>query len=142
MQAQLEQLVQDDAMRPNSAALVNKLYSTTRRLSRLHYALTLLSTTENQQLRPAVPVRLDQVVEDKTHQLEKLAAARNLTLSVVVIDVPVLAMHPSLAVSLVQNLLRNAVKHSSRGGHIQVSMVTDALGTSNSGLERETITFR
>lgn len=99
-------------MQPSSAALVDKLYSTTRRRSRLHYTLALLSTTENQQFGPAVLVRLDQVIEDKAHQLEKLAAARGLTLSMVVIDVPVLAMHPGLAILLVQNLLRNAVKHS------------------------------
>lgn len=58
MQAQLEQLAQDDGLRPTSAALVGELYGATRRLSRLHQALTLLSNIENQQFAQAVPVRL------------------------------------------------------------------------------------
>lgn len=133
MQAQLEQLVQDDTLRPASAALVGELYGATRRLSRLHQALTLLSNIENQQFAQAGPVRLDQVVAAKVRQLEERAAARGLTLSVVVAGVPTLTMHPGLADSLVSNLLQNAVKHSLPGGSIQVTLSATALQVANPG---------
>ena len=133
MQGQLEQLAQDDNLRPTSAALVGELYGATRCLSRLHQALTLLSNIENEQIAQAVPVRLDQVVEDKVRQLNERAVARGLTFSVAVIGVPALTLHPGLADSLVSNLLQNAVKHSLPGGTIQVTLGTEALVVVNAG---------
>lgn len=133
MQAQLEQLVQDDELRPTSAALVGELYGATRRLSRLHQALTLLSNIENQQFAEAVPVRLDQVLEEKVRQLEELAAGRDLTLSLVINGLPKLIMHPGLADSLVANLLQNAVKHSLPGGVIRITLSAQALEVANAG---------
>ena len=133
MQAQLEQLVQDDTLRPASAKLVGDLYGATRRLSRLHQALTLLSKIENQQFTQAVPLRLDHLVQEKARLLEDRVAARGLTLNVVVTGVPALAMHPGLADSLVANLLQNAVKHSPAGGRIQVTVEADALLVANAG---------
>ena len=133
MQAQLEQLAQDDSLQPKSAALVGELYGATRRLSRLHQALTLLSNIENEQFAQAVPVRLDQVVADKVRQLHERAAARGLAFSVAVNGVPILSMHPGLADSLVSNLLQNAVKHSLPGGIVQVTLGTEALVIANAG---------
>jgi signal transduction histidine kinase len=133
MQAQLEQLVQDDTLRPASAAIVGELYGATRRLARLHQTLTLRSSIENQQFALAVPVRLDQVVAEKAAQLEELAAARGLTLRVVVTGIPVVTMHPGLADSLVANLLQNALKHSLGGGVIEVTLIAEALVVANAG---------
>ena len=133
MQAQLEQLVQDETLRPESAVLVGELYGATRRLSRLHQALTLLSKIENQQFLQAGPVHLDRVIAARVQQLEDLAAARAITLHVGVAGVPVLAMHPSLADSLVRNLLQNAVKHSPSGSRIEVTLGPAALTVANPG---------
>jgi len=133
MQAQLEQLMQDDTLRPTSAALVGELYGGTRRLSRLHQALTLLSKIENQQFSQVEAVRLDQLVAAKARQLEDRAAARGLTLRVVITGRPALAMHPGLAESLVANLLQNAVKHGAPGGSIAVTLTPAELRVANPG---------
>ena len=125
--------MQDDTLRPASAALVSELYGATRRLSRLHQALTLLSNIENQQFAQAVPVRLDKVIADKVRHLEDLLAARALTLRVAVTGVPALTMHPGLADSLVGNLLQNAVKHSLPGSSIRVTLGAEALEVANAG---------
>ncbi len=133
MQAQLEQLMQDDTLRPTSAALVGELYGGTRRLSRLHQALTLLSKIENQQFGQAEAVRLDQLVEAKARQLEDRAAARGLALRVAVTGRPALAMNPGLAESLVANLLQNAVKHGTPGGSVEVTLTPAELRVANPG---------
>jgi signal transduction histidine kinase len=133
MQAQLEQLLQDDTLRPASAQLVSELYSATRRLSRLHQALTLLSKIENQQFTQALPLHLDRIVAEKARQMEERATARDLTLTVVADPMPALTMHPGLADSLVSNLLQNALKHSSAGGRIQVTVGPTALLVANTG---------
>ena len=133
MQAKLEQLMQDDSLRPQSAALVGELYGATRRLSRLHQALTLLSNIENEQYAQAVPVRLDEVVADKVEQLQERAASRDLQFRVTIAGVPTLALHPGLADSLVSNLLQNAVKHSLPGSTIDVTLSRDSLLVANPG---------
>ena len=133
MQAQLEQLMQDEHLRPQSAALAGELYRAMRRLSRLHQALTLLSSIENEQYARAVPVRLDQLVTDKVSQLQERAAARDLHFRVVITGVPTLALHPGLADSLVSNLLQNAVKHSLPGGTILVTLSRDSFVVANPG---------
>ena len=133
MQAQLEQLMQDDTLRPTSAALVGELYGGTRRLSRLHQALTLLSKIENQQFSQVETVRLDLLVEAKAWQLEDRAASRGLTLRMAVTGRPALAMHPGLAESLVANLLQNAVKHGAPGGTIEVTLTLAELRVANPG---------
>ncbi len=133
LQAKLEQLAQDDSLRPQSAALVGELYGATRRLSRLHQALTLLSSIEHEQYAQAVPVRLDQVVNDKARQLQERAAARDQQFRVVITGVPSLVLHPGLADSLVSNLLQNAVKHSPSGATIEVTLSNDSLVVANPG---------
>ncbi len=133
MQAQLEQLVQDDSLRPASAVLVGELYGATRRLSRLHQALTLLSKIENQQFSQGQPVYLDRLLTAKARQQEEFAAERGITLHVAIAGAPTLTMHPSLADSLVRNLLQNAVKHSLPGSRIAVSLTPGGLTVANPG---------
>jgi len=138
IQAQLEQLLQTPALADDEAALtlVSELLHTTRRLSRLHQSLTLLSRLENRQFASsqAVPVQLEQVVRDRLAQLEPLLDARNLHLAVATSPaLPPRLLHPGLADSLVQNLLQNAIRHNLPGGEIQVSLTSDMLEVSNTG---------
>ena len=67
-------MAQNNNLRPTSAALVSEFYGATRRLSRLHQTLTLLSSIENEQFAQAVPVRLNQVV-GQVRQLHERAVA-------------------------------------------------------------------
>ncbi|SDX38638.1 sensor histidine kinase [Hymenobacter psychrophilus] len=136
MQAQLEQLLQLPEMaNPQLAGLVTDLYQATRRLSRLHQALTLLSHLENRQfVAPAVSLSLAQLLRDKTEKLQPLLEARDLTLHLHLAAEPSgLHLHPGLADSLVHNLLQNAIKHNRPGGSIEVRLSPEALEISNPG---------
>ena len=136
MQAQLEQLLQVPALANDEAAapLVAELYGATLRLSRLHQALSLLSKIENRQFAQAVPVRLDQLLQEKAAQLEPLFDARELRYHLDITGQPVIVqMHPGLADSLLQNLLQNAVKHNVRGGEVAIVLSTQVLQVSNTG---------
>ena len=135
MQAQLEQLLQIPSLAEDAAAapLVAELYGATLRLSRLHQALSLLSKIENRQFAQAVPVRLDQLLQEKVAQLEPLFDARELRHHLHVSQPVVVQMHPGLADSLLQNLLQNAVKHNVRGGEVAITLSRQALKVSNTG---------
>jgi signal transduction histidine kinase len=135
MQAQLEQLLQLPALGedPTAAPLLADLYGATRRLSRLHQALGLLSKIENRQFAQAKPLNLATLLDEKVNQLAPLLEARNLHLHRHIEQAPVLGMHPGLADSLLHNLLYNAIKHNQPGGDITVRLSTEALEISNPG---------
>lgn len=136
MQAQLEQLLQLPVLAEDPAAgpLVADLHGATLRLSRLHQALGLLSKIENRQFAQAVPVCLDQLLEEKMKQLEPLFDARELRYGINIQRAPVVVnMHPGLADSLLQNLLQNAVKHNIRGGELAVELSPRELKITNTG---------
>ncbi|RSK31063.1 sensor histidine kinase [Hymenobacter metallilatus] len=134
MQAQLEQMLQlPELENPVLATLVSELYGATLRLSRLHQALTLLSKIENHQFADATPVKLDQLVAEKTAQFESLAEVRHVRLRTHIHGVPALHMHPGLADSLVHNLLQNAIKHNHRGGTIDLTLTPTHLEVCNTG---------
>ena len=137
MQAQLEQLLQLPALGddPAAAPLLAELYGATRRLSRLHQALGLLSRIENRQFAAAVPVRLDELLAEKARHLGPLLEARGLALHLCAAAAPDLHMHPGLADSLLHNLLHNAIKHNEAGGDVTAHLTADALEISNPGID-------
>lgn len=135
MQAQLEQLLQlptvtDDA---TAAPLLADLYGATRRLSRLHQALGLLSRIDNGQFAAAQPLDLAGQLREKTEQLAPLLEARDLALHLSLAAAPPRALHPGLADSLVHNLLHNAIRHNVPGGDITVRLTNKVLEISNPG---------
>jgi signal transduction histidine kinase len=136
MQAQLEQLLQLPTLTedPAAAPLVADLYGATLRLSRLHQALSLLSKIENRQFGHTLPVRLDQLIQEKVTHFEPLFEARELRYGLDVTTEPIIQiMHPGLADSLLHNLLQNAVKHNVAGGEIAIKLSPQGLKISNTG---------
>ncbi len=135
MQAQLEQLLQLPALATDAAAapLLADLYGATRRLSRLHQALGLLSRIENGQYHAAVPLDLAALVREKAAQLAPLLEARDLALHLHLAAAPPRQLHPGLADSLLHNLLHNAIRHNVPGGDVTVRLTANALEVSNPG---------
>ncbi|MGI4740907.1 MAG: sensor histidine kinase [Janthinobacterium lividum] len=138
MQAKVEQLLQAPVLTEDESTmtLLGELHQATRRLSRLHQSLTLLTRLENHQFAPAqaVPLHLDQVVRDRLAMLEPLLEARGIHLQLHLDEnLPARTMHPGLADSLLHNLLQNAIKHNQPGGILAVSLSGTALEVSNTG---------
>lgn len=135
MQAQLEQLMQLPALADDAAAapLVADLYAATRRLSRLHQALGLLSRIENGQYHTALPLNLAALVQEKAAQLAPLLEARDLTPHLHLAATAPRQLHPGLADSLLHNLLHNAIRHNVPGGDVTVHLTDNALEVSNPG---------
>jgi signal transduction histidine kinase len=135
MQAQLEQLLQLPALADDAAAapLLADLYGATRRLSRLHQALGLLSRIENGQFTQAVPLDLASLLREKAEQLAPLLEARGLALHLELADGEARQLHPGLADSLLHNLLHNAIRHNVPGGDVTVRLTHNQLEVSNPG---------
>jgi len=135
MQAQLEQLLQLPVLAADAAAapLLADLYGATRRLSRLHQALGLLSRIENGQFTQAVPLDLAALIREKAEQLGPLLDARDLALHLHLAAGSPRQLHPGLADSLLHNLLHNAIRHNVPGGDVTVRLTAASLEVSNPG---------
>lgn len=133
MQAKLEQLLQLPDLPAPAAPLVSDLYAATQRLTRLHQALSLLSKIENRQFADTIPVRLDELLQEKLRQLEEFIQAKRLRLELSISSVPVLQLHPALVDSLVSNLLHNAIRHNCEGGLLRVELTKAELTITNTG---------
>jgi signal transduction histidine kinase len=135
MQAQLEQLLQLPTVTDDTTAapLLADLYAATRRLSRLHQALGLLSRIDNGQYAAAQPLDLADLLREKAEQLAPLLEARGLALHLHLAPGQPRALHPGLADSLVHNLLHNAIRHNVPGGDITVRLTDNFLEMSNPG---------
>jgi len=135
MQAQLEQLLQLPVLAADAAAapLLADLYAATRRLSRLHQALGLLSRIENGQFAQVAPLDLAVLIREKAEQLGPLLDARGLALHLHLAAGPLRQLHPGLADSLLHNLQHNAIRHNVPGGDVTVRLTATALEVSNPG---------
>ncbi len=112
---------------PEEAEVIGQLSDVVRHLDELVHALLNVSRIESGKLvlEPR-PVALAPIVEDAMKEVELKAKEKNLHLSLVVGDDVAEAMADSRIIREVyKNLLTNAVKYTSKGGHVHVEIAGD-----------------
>lgn len=130
----LEMLV-DDArtLTGEQLAEIAKVQRTLGHLVRLNRSLLLLSKIENGQFPETGPVDVNALVRRTAGELEEIYAYRGMRCTVSDRGRLVVRMNPSLAESVVGNLLKNAFVHGDVPGEVTVEIAPDALRISNGG---------
>ena len=130
----LEMLV-DDAQTLSEEQLgeIAKVQRTLGHLVRLNRSLLLLSKIENGQFPETGPVDVNALVRRTAGELEEIYAYRGMRCTVSDRGRLVVRMNPSLAESVVGNLLKNAFVHGDVPGEVAVEIAPDALRISNGG---------
>ena len=130
----LEMLV-DDArtLTGEQLAEIAKVQRTLGHLVRLNRSLLLLSKIENGQFPETGPVDVNALVRRTAGELEEIYAYRGMRCTVSDRGRLVVRMNPSLAESVVGNLLKNAFVHGDVPGEVAVEIAPDALRVSNGG---------
>ena len=130
----LEMLV-DDArtLTGEQLAEIAKVQRTLGHLVRLNRSLLLLSKIENGQFPETGPVDVNALVRRTARELEEIYAYRGMRCTVSDRGRLVVRMNPSLAESVVGNLLKNAFVHGDVPGEVTVEIAPDALRISNGG---------
>ena len=130
----LEMLV-DDArtLTGEQLAEIAKVQRTLGHLVRLNRSLLLLSKIENGQFPETGPVDVNALVRRTAGELEEIYAYRGMRCTVSDRGRLVVRMNPSLAESVVGNLLKNAFVHGDVPGEVAVEIAPDALRISNGG---------
>ena len=129
----LEMLV-DDAQTLTEEQIA-KVQRTLDYLVRLNRSLLLLSKIDNGQFPEAEEVDVNALVRRTAEDMEEIYAYRGMRFSLADEGPLTVRMNPSLAGSVVANLLKNAFVHGDAGGEIAVTVAPHRLTVANSGAD-------
>jgi len=131
--SKLDELIQSANLTEEQIKLIAGLMETTGRLSKINQALIFLAKLDNRIFSNEENVDLLEVIREQIDLLEPLIEDKNLAINIESSESPVLKMNRSLAHTLIQNLLKNAIRHNIRDGFINISYSNHQLAIHNSG---------
>ena len=130
----LEMLVDDgSALTEAQLGEILKVQGTLDYLVRLNRSLLLLSKIDNGQFPETEAVDMNALVRRTAEDMEEIYAYRNMRFTLADEGPLTVRMNPSLAGSVVANLVKNAFVHGDAGGEIVVTVASRRLTVANSG---------
>lgn len=131
----LELLVDETQLTEHQLSEIEKTLDTLGYISRLNKSLLLLSKIDNHQFKGETEIRINQIVNQALENLKEIY--ENLNIKVDIVEKQYIRTHmdPTLASSLVNNLLKNAFVHNKKDGYISITLNDNTLSVANSGIE-------
>ena len=130
----LEMLVDDaPTLTEEQLGEIAKVQRTLDYLVRLNRSLLLLSKIDNGQFPETEAVDMNALVRRTAEDMEEIYAYRNMRFTLADEGPLTVRMNPSLAGSVVANLVKNAFVHGDAGGEIVVTVEPRRLTVANSG---------
>ncbi len=134
IRSKLDLLLQQPGLTQEQAAIIQDLYHTSNRLSRLSRSLLLLAKMENNQFGSMERVDVVAVVKDLQPYLESLSGELALRQDFSVDTMPITA-NRALLESMTSNLVVNAVRHNRPGGEVILTVADGRLTVANTSDE-------
>lgn len=129
----VEWLLDNPALTEEQAAELFKIEKTLSHAVRLNKTLLLLTKIDNHQFPESTDVNMVELIEECVENYGEVYSSRSVDFSC---DLPAsytLHINPSLAATLVNNLVKNAYVHSLAGAVAAVTLQGDELMVSNTG---------
>jgi signal transduction histidine kinase len=130
--SKLDTLVQTGEFTDDQSKLLNDIYGTVARLTRLNKSMLLLAKIENGQIRDEKKVDLKIIIEECLYQQEESIQRSGIVLELHLED-KMLNASKLLMEVLLNNLISNAIRHNYPGGHITLTLLPKQLIVSNTG---------
>lgn len=115
---------------------LGKISDTLNRLVRLNKSLLMLSKIENRQYADEENVNFNDLITQLTEDYQDLAEYKNITINVDFQSQLHFSMNKGLALTLVSNLLKNAIVHNHTGGSVNLIVTENTITASNTGSSR------
>ncbi|MBK3518919.1 PorY family sensor histidine kinase [Carboxylicivirga marina] len=131
----LDELIQSDNLTEEQIKTIAVLIETTNRLSKTNQALIFLAKLDNRVFADAVNVDFNKLINIQLENLEPLIDEAKLKVEVQANAELHKKMNVSLAHTLIQNLLKNAIRHNIDNGFIRIMIDAQKIQISNSGLQ-------
>jgi signal transduction histidine kinase len=132
MNSKLDTLIQTSNLTEKQGELINDVYNTVGRLTRLNKAMLLLTKIENRLINDQEQVSIKTAVEDALSEFHEIFAGKKLKLYAELVDMET-TMSKAVLEILLNNLLTNAVRHNIPGGNIDVILNNKELVIKNTG---------
>ena len=129
----LELLVDGTQLDEHQLTEIEKTLDTLGYISRLNKSLLLLSKIDNHQFKEEAEIEINKVVNQALENLEEIYESTKVGVLVAEKQRIVVKMDPTLASSLVNNLLKNAFIHNIQGGNIAITLSNNTLTIGNTG---------
>lgn len=129
----LELLVDETPLNEHQLTEIQKTLDTLGYISRLNKSLLLLSKIDNHQFKEETEIEINQVVNQALENLKEIFESMKVGVSVTEKQRITAKMDPTLASSLVTNLLKNAFIHNQQGGNITITLSNSTLTIGNTG---------
>lgn len=130
--SKLDTLVQTDEFTNKQSKLLNDIYGTVTRLTRLNKSMLLLAKIENGLIQDNQDVDIKEVLEECLYQHEEIVSQLNIKLITDLRDKH-LQVNKSLIEILLNNLLSNAIRHNHQDGELSIYLNSEKLTISNTG---------
>jgi len=129
----LEMLMEDESLSENQLTQLADSKSSMKRLVNLNKALLMLSRIENKQYKDINQISLNQLVEEISKDFYDFLLFQDITLHVEEHTAFETSMNKDLALVMLSNLFRNAIRYNVKGGRISINIDQNQLSVANSG---------
>jgi len=132
MQSKIEWLFQSNKLGEEELNNIKVLDDMIKRVSRLNKSLLLLSKIENNQYKPDENVHLNAIIQKSLVLFDEYISMKKISIKKEMPDEVKLEINNDLCEILINNLMQNAVRHTTNGGEIIIALTHEALFISNS----------
>lgn len=129
----LELLMEDESLSESQLTQLEDAKVSLRRLVNLNKALLMLSRIENKQYKQVEVVNFNEISSALCEDLRDLFAYKNIKLDFIEQGDFITSMNKDLAIIMVSNLLRNAIRYNMDGGNVSLVVQPHQLSIANSG---------
>ncbi len=132
IRANTEKLLDNTTNNKQGLNELKKIYSASTRLSQVQKSLLLLSKINNREYSNNVDVDLQELLKQALNTFQEVMEIREIKIHKKISKCTIF-MDTGLAEILINNLIKNSVKHNVQSGYIKVTLDSSSLKIENSG---------
>ena len=131
----IERCFQDKNLTSEQAALLTDAAKAVKNLFNLNKGLALLSKLDNRQYNSPKQIKVKELVQQRIAYFSDFIETQEIVINENYVDETIIFMDVYLSEILIDNLLKNAVKHNFQNGKIFITVKNNQLSMSNTGAE-------
>ena len=131
--SQLDILLQNTDLTEEQTTIIQSLYNTTSRLTRLNKNLLLLAKLDNKQFNEVEELDLALLLKNRFDEFQDRFETENINASLSIENPMIVKANEILVESLINNLIVNAIRHNEPNGNIIVSLSGKSFSVKNTG---------
>jgi signal transduction histidine kinase len=133
IKSKLELLIQAENLTETQMMLIQDIYDTLNRLSRINQALLLIAKIENKQYPVKEDMDIAAIIQKHLHNFEELIAEKRIETKINLQPSHRININPLLADILFTNLLSNAIKHNVENGKLAITQTDHYITIESTG---------